>query len=256
MDGKCLICIVGAQDATVVAFDKRTGRELWRSLSAPEPGYSAPVIYTIAGQRQLIIWDSKSVNGLKPETGELIWTVPFPPTFAMSVAVPRLEGRSLFVMAFHNKSGLIRVAEDGRSAGLAWKGRPKTGIGGVHNTPFLYDGHIYGCGNGGNYICARLDTGDRVWSTFQPVGAKRPIPWGNVFTVRQKDRYFLANDAGDLIIARMSPAGYEEISRANVIPPTHNIGSRTLVWSHPAFANRSVYVRNDREIRCYSLARK
>jgi len=33
------------------------------------------------------------------------------------------------------------------------------------------------------------------------------------------------------------------------------VGQRTLVWSHPAFANRSVYLRNDREIRCYSLAK-
>ena len=66
----------------------------------------------------------------------------------------------------------------------------------------------------------------------------------------------LANDYGELIIAGLSPAGYTEISRAKLIEPTHQVGGRTLVWSHPAFANRSVYLRNDREIRCYSLAKR
>jgi len=72
--------------------------------------------------------------------------------------------------------------------------------------------------------------------------------------VRQRDRFFLANDLGDLIIAKLSPAGYTEITRAHLIDPTHKVWGRQLVWSHPAFANRSVYLRNDLEIRSYSLA--
>mgnify|MGYP001817665636 CR=1 FL=1 len=64
----------------------------------------------------------------------------------------------------------------------------------------------------------------------------------------------LVNDLGDLIIAEMSPAGYEEISRAHVIDPTHTVWGRKIVWSHPAFANKSVYYRNDKEIVCISLA--
>lgn len=263
VDGERLICIVGGNDSTCVALDKRTGREIWRAISAPEPGYSSPVIYDIAGERQLIVWDSHSVNSLNPESGELFWTVPFESTFAMSVATPRMQNRSLFVMSYNRKSGMIKVAPDGLSAALRWNGGPRIGIGGVHNTAFLHDGHIYGCGNGGQYICARLESGDRIWSTYQPSSPirqdrskkYRPVSWGNVFTVRHADRFFLANDMGDLIIAHMSPAGYKEISRANLIEPTHQVvGGRKLVWSHPAFANRSVYLRNDKEIRCYSLA--
>ena len=65
----------------------------------------------------------------------------------------------------------------------------------------------------------------------------------------------MANDFGELIIANLKPSGYEEISRAKLIEPTHKVSGRLLVWSHPAFANRSVYLRNDNEIRCYSLAK-
>ncbi len=94
-----------------------------------------------------------------------------------------------------------------------------------------------------------------MWSTYEPSTQDRPASWANVFTITHKNRFFHANDLGDLIIAKMSPAGYEEVDRAHLIDPTHQVGSRTLVWSHPAFANRSVYLRNDQEIRCYSLSR-
>ena len=58
-----------------------------------------------------------------------------------------------------------------------------------------------------------------------------------------------------MIIARLSPAGYQEISRAKLIEPTHAVANRMLVWTHPAFANKCVYIRNDKEIICYSLAK-
>lgn len=107
----------------------------------------------------------------------------------------------------------------------------------------------------GRYTCARLEDGEHVWTSYAPSTGDRPASWANVFTIRHESRYFLANDFGDLIMARLSPKGYEEVSQAHLIEPTHTVGRRVLVWSHPAFANRSVYLRNDKEIRYYSLAR-
>ena len=254
VDGDQLICMVGGPDATCVAFDKRTGKERWRALNSRQPGYCAPVIFEFGGKRQLVVWDSDAVSALEPDTGKLIWTVPFEATFAMTIGSPRRERNRLFVMCFNRMSAAIDVSPDGNSAEIAWSGNAKRGISGVINTAFVLDGHIYGCGNGGNYTCARLDDGEQLWSTFEPTSGTRPIPWGEAFTVRHRDRFFLANDLGDLILARLSPQGYEEVSRAHLIDPTHKVGRRTLVWSHPAFANRSVYLRNDKEIRCYSMA--
>ena len=68
-----------------------------------------------------------------------------------------------------------------------------------------------------------------------------------------KNRYILINDHGEIILATMDPTGYSEQDRAKVITPTHQVGGRKLVWSHPAFANRRVYLRNDVELRCYDL---
>ena len=257
VDEQRLICIVGGEQSGCIAFDKLTGDELWRSLTATEPGYSAPVIRNLHGHRQLLIWDSDAVHGLNPSNGEVFWSVSFPSTYAMSVATPQVLDDSIFVMCFNGKSCLIQVDPDGRNAEIKWQGDRRTSIDGVHNTPQLLDGYAYGCGNGGRYICARLSDGKRMWDTFQPVGAKRPIPWGNVFTVRltaYRNRYLLINDHGEVISAKMDPSGYTELARAKLIEPTHQVAGRNLVWSHPAFANGRIYLRNDQELRCYELS--
>lgn len=79
--------------------------------------------------------------------------------------------------------------------------------------------------------------------------------WANAFIVAHEDRFFLFNEKGDLIIARLTPQGYDELGRCHVIDPTNRmVPGRLVLWSHPAFANRSMYVRNDKEIVCISLA--
>jgi outer membrane protein assembly factor BamB len=121
------------------------------------------------------------------------------------------------------------------------------------NTPFVQDGHVYGACSYGQYRCLRFDTGERLWETFAPTAGKSER-WGNCFTVKNGDRFFLFGEKGDLVMARLSPKGYEEIDRARIIEPTNTDPGRPVVWSHPAFANRRVYVRNDRELVCVDLA--
>ena len=99
-----------------------------------------------------------------------------------------------------------------------------------------------------------MATGERVWESFAPI-TKKSGRWANAFIVKNGNRFFIHNEAGDLIIAKLSPKGYEEISRARLIEPTNTAQGRRIVWSHPAFANKSIYLRNDQEVRSYSLAK-
>ena len=254
VDGNRLICMVGGKGSTVVAFDISSGREIWRALDGDSPGYCSPMIYENEGIRQLIVWHGESVNSLDPDTGNLFWSLPVKPTYAMSIGAPRVENNILYLMSYASQSTAIELAPTAPTASILWTGNNTRGIGGIFNTPFLDKGYIYACGHNGRYACAELLSGKRRWTTFAPSTGKRPASWANVFTVKHADRFFLANDFGDLIIAKMDSTGYQEISRAHLIDPTHNIGDRDVVWSHPAFANRSVYLRNDREIRSYDLS--
>ena len=95
VDGNRLICLVGGADnAKVVAFDKMTGKELWRALpSNSEPGYSQPTIIQAGGARQLIIWHPAALSSLNPETGKVYWEFPMAVGAGMAIATPVLSGR-------------------------------------------------------------------------------------------------------------------------------------------------------------------
>ena len=58
-DGNRLICLAGGSKSTVVAFDIADGHEIWRALTAKEPGYCPPVIIQASGKRQLILWEPR-----------------------------------------------------------------------------------------------------------------------------------------------------------------------------------------------------
>ncbi len=261
LEGNRLICLVGGPGTTAVAFDKDTGKELWRALTAAEPGYSSPILCEAGGKRQLILWHPEAANSLDPETGEVYWSVPFKSRSAVTIATPRKLGDWLFFTSFYSGSLMLRLDSAKPAVATAWRTlkvseKDTTHLNAVMCTPFLEEGHIYGVCSYGQLRCLKLETGDRVWETFQATTAGEPVRWANTFIVKNGDRFFLFNEQGDLIIAKLSPRGYREISRARLLQPTNRDCGRLVVWSHPAFANRCCYARNDEEIICVDLAQK
>jgi outer membrane protein assembly factor BamB len=259
LDGNRLICLVGGKGSTVVAFDKDTGKELWRALNSEEPGYSSPVIYEAGGQPQLVLWDPDSVNSLDPVTGNVYWTVPFKSNAGMSIATPRKLSDDLFVTCFYNGSLMLRLDSTKPGATAHWQTRKAsekdtTHLNAVMCTPFLENGYIYGVCSYGQLRCLKADTGERVWESLRAATSGSPVRWGNAFIVKNGDRFFLFNEKGDLILAKLSPTGYHEIARVHLLEPVNTMPGRQVVWSHPAFANRCIYARNDQEIVCANLA--
>lgn len=268
LDGNRLICLVGGEHG-VVAFDKNTGKEIWTALEVTNVGYCPPVIYEFEGQRQLIIWHPQSVNGLNPVTGQLLWTQPFVlHQSALSIPMPIQDGENLFVTSFYNGPMMLRVAKSPPGVELLWKGKSNSEraartdkLHSIMPTPIIRDGHIYGICSYGQLRCLRADTGERVWETMRatrelkdgkisPAG-ESPTDndrWGNAFLTPQADRYWLFNEHGDLILAKLSKKGYEELGRCNIVRPDNKMAMHPVVWSHPAYANKSVFARNDSEI--------
>lgn len=262
LDGDRLICLVGGKGTTVVAFHKDTGKELWRALDSEGPhgpGYSSPIIIEAGGKRQLIVWHPAGVSSLDPENGMSYWNQKFESNQGLSVATPRVNGDHLFVSSFYNGSLMLTLDQKQPQASVMWQrhGQNEKITDALHSiisTPFLKDNYIYGVCSYGELRCLDMKNGDRLWSTFAATSGQS-ARWGNAFIVQHDDRYFLFNEQGDLIIAKMSPQGYNEISRAHLLEPTGPAQRRDVVWTHPAFANRAAYVRNDKEIVSVSLAK-
>ncbi len=254
VDGEKLICLVGGEGSVAVAFDKQSGRELWRALSVREPGYCPPTIIDAGGTRQLLIWHTQSLNSLNPETGELYWSEPLEPSYDMAIATPRQSGRYLFVGGIVLRSLMLQLGADEPSAEVVWTGQKDRGISPAFVTPFLEEGHMYGVDMAGELRCVELQTGKQLWSTYDATTGARRTNYASAFLVKQGDRFFLFNERGELIIARLNPQGYEEISRAKILEPLSKSEGREVLWSHPAYAQQCIFARNDRQIVCYKLA--
>jgi outer membrane protein assembly factor BamB len=257
VDGQKLICLAGGEGSVVVAFDKDTGKELWRSLSNNQPGYGTPAIIAAGGKQQLIVWDPKGIHALDPETGKQYWSVELEPDAGMSIMTPRKAGDYLFAGGFNGKSALLKLDPDKPAAEVVWRGTGRIGLSPVNSTPFLEDGILYGVHQQGQLRAVKLETGERLWETFAPTTnlPREQSNAGTAFLVKNGDRFFLFSESGDLIIAKLSPKGYEEISRCKLLAPTNEAFGREVVWSHPAFADKCVFARNDKELVCASLAR-
>ena len=259
--GDKLICLVGGAGTTLVAFDPDTGKEQWRALSTAEPGYSSPILCEAGNARQLVLWQPEGANSLDPQTGRQYWFVPFKSRSGLTVSTPRYRDGLLFFTSFYNGSLILEMQPEKPAATVLWKTekggeKDTTHLNSILCTPFLEGGYIYGVCSYGQLRCLDARTGRRVWESFKATTDGQPVRWANAFIVKNGNRFFLFNEHGDLIIAKLSPSGYEEISRAHLLEPANKDPGRPVVWSHPAFANRRIYARNDRELICADLAKQ
>jgi outer membrane protein assembly factor BamB len=260
VEGDLLIAVGGDPDGVALAFDKNTGNLRWQALPAKEPGYSSPVVIEAGGRRQLIVWHPQSLNSLDPQTGKVFWSEPFISQAGMSIATPRRAGDLLLVTAFYNGAMVMKLdSAQPTAAAKLWKigGKSERNTAALHAvmcTPVIDQDYIYGVCSYGQLRCLKAESGQRIWETFAPItGDVGPVRWANAFITANQDRYFLFNEKGDLIIAKFAPSGYQELSRAHLLDPTNPDPGRLVVWSQPAYANRCVFARNDKEIVCASL---
>jgi outer membrane protein assembly factor BamB len=249
----------GKNGACIVALDKNSGRQTWTAVD-DEASYSAPIMIEHAGKRILLCWTARYLNGLNPENGQIYFAYDYKPgDMGQNISTPVFHNGHVFMSSFFFGSAVVKLLPDKLEAQEIWRrrGRSERDTDSLHcciSTPILTDEYIYGVGSYGQLRCLELLTGDRVWEDLTAVPKAR---WANIHMVRNDDKVWMFNERGELIISKLSPTGFEEISRAKLIEPTEDqLDQRGGVcWSHPAFAYKNVYARNGKEIVCASLAK-
>lgn len=203
------------------------------------------------------IWHPESVNGLNPRTGEVYWSEPLRPNFGGSIQVPRKHGSLLFVGGPGVASMFRLVTRDGiPGVESVWIGNPRNAVYPVNSPIVFTEEAIYSVDSGtGAMISVNPKDGSRFWETAEPVleDPSRRGRHGTAFLIRHKNSntYYILNEIGDLILAELSPSGYKELGRTHVIDPTNSTnagGTRNVMWSHPAFAGKTLFVRNEKKI--------
>jgi outer membrane protein assembly factor BamB len=254
LDGNKLITLAGGEGSHVIALDKDTGKEIWKSQTQTRQGYSPPLLTTAAGVRQLIVFGPTALRALNPETGERLWTTPYSADEASVIMTPVRFGDYVFVGGFKGKNLLVKLTSDKPGADVVWKDKKDHGVSPVNVQPYLQDNVLYGFDDNGKMYAVELPSGKRLWEGSGPVGGE-PKGSETAFIVKNGDRFIFFAETGHLVFGKLSPTGYEEISRAKVLEQTNAAFGRKVVWCQPAYANKHAYVRNDKELICVDLAK-
>ncbi len=255
IDGNRLICIVGGKGSHAVAFDIDTGKEIWRTITTSTQGYAPPVIMEIAGVRQLILFHPEAVASVNPQTGRVYWSEKYSATNGSTIMTPVRSGNLLYAGGFSKKNILIELSEERPAAKTLWKDKPRAAIAAINVQPFVIGQTVYGFDQNGYLYAMEMASGERIWQSTEPIDSKRPLSSATAFIIKNGDRFWLFNERGELLIAKLSRKGYEEIDRVKVIKQTNTAFGRDVVWSPPAWANRKVFLRNDEECLCIDLAK-
>ena len=255
IEGDLLLVMGGGHtDGCVTAFDKRTGEEKWSALKE-RPGGSSPIVVESGGRRQAIFWTLDSVSSLDPQSGEVFWhnttrTI----NDGGALTTPAVCHDLLLCVC--EKALLLKLDATKPAAAL----QSQTGLRKKTNTfvsPVFQDDHHYYSALSDDLCCFEVSSGNQLW-TAKGVSAGH----GNAMfqmTVNG-DRVFILNEDGQLILARLSPAHYEELGRTTLLEPTKGTwtptGDRPKIWAQAAYANGHIFARSDQEIVCASLLEK
>lgn len=258
VDGEHLLVPVGGKDSGVVCFNKLTGEEVWKSVTSFDIAYSPLVIYE-GKPRQLLFWHADGISGLQPATGEILWHFQYPEQRSPSqtqIATPVVVGNEVLISEFYIGSLLLELLPEAPYVKELWRTqerdpRNESSLNAMMATPIERDGLVYGIGydrrGRGVFRCHDFHTGEMKWQDEAWLGAE-PQLFATAFPVRNGDKYFLFNDLGQLMIARLSGTGFNLVDSADLLEPTSLARGRKVVWSHPAFSQGSMVARNDKEI--------
>lgn len=225
----------GRPDASVMAFDRRDGREAWRSLD-DGAGYAAPIAVTIDGVRHAVFFTADGLVGLDPDDGDLRWRVPWTTSFDVNAASPVfVPPDRIFVSSGYDVgAGVYRIdmSEGPGTAREVWRNRV---LKNQFSSSVLWDGHLYGFDNS-ILTCVDAATGERRWQA-------RGFGHGSLFWA--DEHLVVLGERGRLGLVRATPEGFAELAAAQIVD------ERT--WTVPTLADGVLYVRTERQMLALQL---
>ncbi len=227
IDGDRLYAQVGSTNgASVVCFDKKTGKVIWKSQN-DVAGYGAPMVAPVAGVKQVVSFTANGVIGLQPGDGELIWRVPVKTAFSRHATTPVID--TDFIVVSSHEIGLIGINLSKAGAKQAWVNKQAALN---FASPVAVGPHLYGLGPTKNVICVETRTGEIKWSQDGWWTTSADKAYG-AFLVLGKNILTLT-DSGTLILFAADPQKCRELSRAQVCGAN---------WCSPAYVDGKLFLR-------------
>lgn len=254
VDGDRIVVTPGADDALLVALDKRTGKELWRTAKgdrdlgpkgADGAGYSSVVVSHAAGVHQYVQLLGRGVIGVNAADGKLLWHYGGVANDVANISTPVVDGDHVFVSTGYNTgSALIHIKRQGEAltAEEVYFLDPQT-MQNHHGGFILDDGHIYsGTGHKKGFpLSVHMADGKTTWGPIRNKGR------GSAAVAYADGRLYFRYENGLMVLIEANPKGYEELGSFQ-IPDV-----RQFSWSAPVIANGRLYLREQDHLFAYDL---
>ncbi len=238
VDDDRVICTPGGPDGTLLALNRQTGEKLWQTKGWTDPaGYSSVIIATIDGTRQYVQLTGKSVAGIDPDSGTVLWRADREGKTAV-ISTPIVQENTVFVTSGYGIGcNAFRVTKDGTN----WQAEQlyaNKEIMNHHGGVVFLDGHIYGS-SGGTLRCLSLDSGELAYAGRSA---------GKGATVYADGHLYLRSEAGPVALIKATPTDLIETGRFD--QPDR---SEEKAWPHPVIANGKLYLRDQDILLCYNV---
>ncbi|MBT5926599.1 MAG: PQQ-like beta-propeller repeat protein [Verrucomicrobia bacterium] len=243
LDGSNILVTPGGDKGTVAALDKASGKVIWQSGDITDHAhYSSVVAAEINGSKQYVQRTEKSIFGLNPETGNVLWKTDFPGRTAV-IPTPIVLGNRVYVTAGYGAGcKAIEIQPDNTVKELYSNREMKNHHGGVVRV----GGQVFGYSDGIGWLCQNLSDGSEVWAERKALGK-------GAITYVDGKLICLDESKGHVVMLDASTKGYNELSRFTLDPQSEIRASRGKIWTHPVIVNGKLYLRDQDLIYCYKV---
>ena len=189
-------------ESFLVALDRTTGSEQWRTKRPYNISFSSPVVGHIAGRDQLLISGADKIDSYDPATGKPLWSTAGTTQATCGTLV--WDGDIVIASGGYPKSQTLAVKADG-SGRVLWENNQNC----YEQSLLAAGGYVYALTGRGILFCWRTSDGQEMWKQRLqgPVSASPVLAGGHVYW---------ANELGTLYVFKPNPARCEVVAENKI----------------------------------------
>lgn len=240
-----LLMNIGAKGASIVAFDKKEGKVLWKNLD-DKASYASPIVFGAGDERQGVFLTQEGLVSVAVRDGSLLWRFPFADKLSESSTTPVKVDDFLIGSTITQGTVGLKLDHSGAIPKVA-KLWAKPELTCYFSTPVAVSKtHLFlvagtpppSLSSKATLHCVEIETGKSAW-------ARPNVGSYHASVLRTGDgKVLLLEEKGDLVLVDPGPKEYRELARSKICNDT---------WAHPAVANGRLYVRDNQFLYCVGL---
>ncbi len=238
----------GGDKGSIVAFDKETGKEVWKT-GDEKASYCSPIIVHAQGQDQVVIFNQTGLVSVSANDGSDLWEFPWTTQYKLNITTPLWIDDHLFISTGYG-AGCARLkitknAEGDLSVKTVYKNKE---LSNHFSNSIYYDGCIYGFDRDkdGHFVCLDYATGKVKWRQEKYGRGQLLLADGRIIVQREGAEDQRKDIDAQLVLLEPTPQEYKPIS-------SFVFSHQSKCWAAPALANGKLYVRDNEKVICYDL---